>query len=62
MHIKLQNGKILNTMLLNDVRQGYKNKKAVILYMTNGLSILEGIYKSEDEAKGRVEEIKSSLI
>lgn len=62
MHIKLQNGKMLNTILLNDVKQGFNNKKAVILFMTNGLRILEGTYNSEGEAESRVEEIRSKLL
>ena len=61
MHIELQNGKMLNTFRLADVKQGYSNKKSVIIYLTNGTKILEGLYKTEEEANNRVEELRENI-
>lgn len=62
MHIQLKNGKMLNTNYINGARQGFRDKNVVIIDLTNGLKILDGYYKTNDEAKTRVEEINSSLI
>lgn len=61
MHIELQNGKMLNTFRLADVKQGYNNKKSVVIYLTNGTKILEGLYKTEEEANNRVEELRENI-
>lgn len=62
MHIQLKNGKMMNLTCVNNIRQGFKNKKVVIIELTNGLTLMEGHYDSESEASSRVEELKSSMI
>lgn len=62
MHIQLQNGKMLNTYYVNNIKQNFKDRNKVVIELTNGTYITEGSYSSEEEAEKRVTELRSQLL
>lgn len=50
MHVQLSNGKLLNLIYFEDAKQGFHDKKIVVIYLTNGTKFIEK-FATEEEAE-----------
>lgn len=59
MHVQLSNDKLLNLTYFEDAKQGYHDKKVVVIYLTNGTKFIEN-FATEKEAEEEVERIREA--
>lgn len=59
MHVQLSNNKLLNLTFFEDAKQGYHDKKVVVIYLTNGTKFIEN-FATEKEAEEEVERIREA--
>lgn len=59
MHVQLNNGKLLNLTYFEDAKQGFHDKKIVVIYLTNGTKFIER-FATEEEAKEEAELIREA--
>lgn len=59
MHVQLSNGKLLNLTYFEDAKQGYHDKKVVVIYLTNGTKFIEN-FATEKEAEEEVEKVREA--
>ena len=59
MHVQLSNGKLLNLTYFEDAKQGFHDKKIVVIYLTNGTKFIER-FATEEEAEQEVELIREA--
>lgn len=60
MHVQLKNGKLLNTFIVEDVQQGFHDKKVVVIFLTNGTKFIEK-FSTEEDAEKEVELVREAL-
>lgn len=59
MHVQLSNGKLLNLTYFEDAKQGFHDKKIVVIYLTNGTKFIER-FATEEEAEQEAELIREA--
>ena len=59
MHVQLSNNKLLNLTFFEDAKQGFHDKKVVVIYLTNGTKFIEN-FATEKEAEEEVEKIREA--
>ena len=59
MHVQLSNGKLLNLTYFEDAKQGFHDKKIVVIYLTNGTKFIER-FATEEEAEPEAELIREA--
>ena len=59
MHVQLSNGKLLNLTYFEDAKQGFHDKKIVVIYLTNGTKFIER-FATEEEPEQEAELIREA--